>query len=437
VPDREILVVLDYLDPDALGGAARVALEESRVLARRGHSVTIVAGSRDDGEGTLEPGIRSIRYRYARAGERGPGFLPGALLGPAAAVGRRYGRRPDAVLLHQPLSAAVACLRPAIARAARLYHFHSPWAEEWHARRSRKDGRSGSPARLRRWIERAALRRADRVIVASRFMASRLASWHPGIPSARVEIVPWGVDVETFRPLGDRRTLREKLGLPAEKPIAITVRRLTRRMGLENLIEAAALLRVEIPDLLIIIAGEGELRGALEARIGALALRETVRLWGYARPDDLVDLYNAADLFVLPTAALEGFGLVTLEALACGLPVLGTPVGGTAEILSGLDGDLLFEDASPPAIARRIARFVREGWSGRFTRDAVRAFVLQNYTWERVADAIEAMMTARRGSGPAAGRSTEDSRSRHGSNLTNTVLGEPTGGTSGDSALPP
>ncbi|MBN1417864.1 MAG: glycosyltransferase family 4 protein [Planctomycetes bacterium] len=402
MPGREILVVLDYLDPEALGGAARVALEESRALARRGHRITIIAGSRSGGEISLAPGIRFVRYRYEQVGERGPGFLRGALLGPAAAPGRCPEARPDAVLLHQPLSGAIACLRPAIARPASVYHFHSPWAEEWQARRGRACGWIGWPALLRQWIERIALTRTDRVTVASRYMASRLAAWHPGLPVSRVDLVPLGVDVETFRPLGDPRAMRAKVGLPADRPIAITVRRLTRRMGLENLIEAAARLAIEIPDLLLIIVGEGELRPVLEEKIAGLGLGASVRMWGYARAEELIDLYNAADVFVLPTAALEGFGLVTLEALACGLPVLGTPIGGTAEILSRLDGDLLFDDASPQAIARKVSRFIREGWGARFSREAMRAFAVRDYAWDRVADALEGMIAARRGSRPPA-----------------------------------
>lgn len=122
-----------------------------------------------------------------------------------------------------------------------------------------------------------------------------------------------------------------------------------------------------------------------------LHLADHVRLIGFIPDDKLVSYYQAADLFVLPTVALEGFGLVTTEALACGVPVIGTPIGATPEILSGLDPRLLAAGTAPDALAAAILGFLEGDWAGELTPDRLRAYVAARYTWDRHVDAVEAV----------------------------------------------
>jgi len=137
-----------------------------------------------------------------------------------------------------------------------------------------------------------------------------------------------------------------------------------------------------------VIVGQGELRAHLEAQVAALGLGDRVHFAGFV-PDDLLPLYyQAADLFVLPTRSLEGFGLITLEALSCGLPVVGTPVGATPELLAQVDRRLILEGTSPDAIAVGIVRYfttVEE----RVAPEAVRDLVLAHYTWDTVVSRSE------------------------------------------------
>ena len=119
------------------------------------------------------------------------------------------------------------------------------------------------------------------------------------------------------------------MGLPEDKFILFTVRNLVPRMGLENLISAFEIVQSGRTDLLLIIGGEGPLEPALKEQTRQCGVEEFVRFVGYIPDEDLPSYYQMADLFILPTIELEGFGLVTVEALASGLPVLGTPVGGT------------------------------------------------------------------------------------------------------------
>jgi glycosyltransferase involved in cell wall biosynthesis len=127
-------------------------------------------------------------------------------------------------------------------------------------------------------------------------------------------------------------------------------------MGLDELLRAVAIVRENVPDVLLLIGGSGGLRRGLEAQAAGLGLGGHVRFLGFVPEARLAAHYQAADFFVLPTRELEGFGLVTVEALACGTPVLGTPVGATPEILGTVGADYIFEGPDARAIARDTAK---------------------------------------------------------------------------------
>ena len=163
-------------------------------------------------------------------------------------------------------------------------------------------------------------------------------------------------------------------------------------MGLENLLRAYSRLVQEEPDLFLVIGGRGRLEGALRALAAGLGLAGQVRFAGFIPEEDLPAYYQAADLFVLPTQALEGFGLITLEALACGLPVVATPVGATPEILGRFDPRFLAGGAGAEALAGGIRRglaIARQEGSALSSR--CRDFAAQNYDWERIVDRYEAL----------------------------------------------
>ena len=126
-------------------------------------------------------------------------------------------------------------------------------------------------------------------------------------------------------------------------------------MGLDTLIRALTFLRHSIPEFLLAIGGTGSRREELEELAQSLGLRDHVRFLGYLPDSDLPSYYQASDLFVLPTRELEGFGLIAVESLACGTPVLGTPVGAIPEILRPLDPSLLMRATTPEAMAESLA----------------------------------------------------------------------------------
>ncbi|MBI2708342.1 MAG: glycosyltransferase family 4 protein [Actinobacteria bacterium] len=201
------------------------------------------------------------------------------------------------------------------------------------------------------------LRGAQVVVAAGGYPADRAeAAARRGLP---VVVVPPGVDTERFRPLdaGQRRSARERLGLPATGPLVVGVSRLVPRKGFDVLIRAASVLRRDHPDLTVAVAGDGRDRRRLErlvARTGA-----PVRLVGRIGAADLPRLHGAADVFAMLCrdrwAGLEqeGFGIVFVEAAACGVPQVAGRSGGSHEaVVDGVTG-LVVDDSDDEAAAVR------------------------------------------------------------------------------------
>ncbi|HTJ95776.1 MAG TPA: glycosyltransferase family 4 protein [Pararobbsia sp.] len=235
-------------------------------------------------------------------------------------------------------------------------HFQGPWSDEGSLEGRRAGASIG--AAVKSLIERAVYRRSTRIIVlSSAFRDVLQASF--GIPDDVIRVIPGCVDVPRFAISTTRDAAREALGLPNDRPIVLTVRRLARRMGIEDLIESFRQVRHAVPDALLVIVGGGRLQHELAARVDQLGLHDHVRLLGRIDDDMLPLVYRAADLSIVPTVALEGFGLTTIESLAAGTPVLVTPVGGLPEAVSGLSPDLVLPNFGANALAAGIVDALR------------------------------------------------------------------------------
>jgi glycosyltransferase involved in cell wall biosynthesis len=228
-------------------------------------------------------------------------------------------------------------------------HFHGPWGLE-----SAAEGAGYASVVAKLALERIVYPRSSRLIVLSRAFATILEREY-GIANDRVRVVPGGVDVGRFAPTLTRDEAKSTLGWPTDRPIVLSVRRLVHAKGLENLIDAVTVIRSRVPDVLIIIAGTGPLAAELKRRVTERGLDEHVRFASFVPDRQLPTLYRAADLFVVPTIALEGFGLVVIEALACGTPVLVTPIAGLPEVITDLDAGLVLPGAGFADLARGIS----------------------------------------------------------------------------------
>lgn len=262
-----------------------------------------------------------------------------------------------------------------------IVHFHGPWAEE-----AMVEGSGRTSASARALIERTVYGRATRCIALSHAFATVLEQSY-GVAPDRIRVIPGGVDVDRFSPAAARENSRRILGWPPDRPVVLAVRRLVHRMGLDRLIVAVRSVRKSVPDALILIAGCGALASELEARIAAAGLQEHVRLLGYVEEERLPLMYQSADLSIVPTASLEGFGLVVVESLAAGTPVLVTPIGGLPEVVRGLAAELVLPDASAGAIADGLIAAL----TGRLRLPSPAAcsqFARDHYAWPKIAGRI-------------------------------------------------
>lgn len=220
-----------------------------------------------------------------------------------------------------------------------------PWVLTAHGR----DVRNLAMPRIRR-LTAPALRGASAIIAVSRYLAGELAA--SGLLTPQVEVIDMGVDTARFRP-GDRIAARESLGIPIEGPLIVAVGGLTERKNPERLVQAFARIRETRPDARLALVGQGPLADALRRRIAAMDLSDHVVLPGAVPNDAVVRWMTAADLLAIPST-VEPLGVVALEALACGRPVVATRVGGTAEVV-GAAGTLV-DPLDVGSIAAAIAR---------------------------------------------------------------------------------
>lgn len=388
-----ILVASDVSPYAVSGGSERVLREQTHGLARRGHRVHLLARE-VGGNGFREEAMEGVAItsfpvrprqdlRFALSSIRQPRILFQALQ-------RRVGF--DLINLHQPFS-ALGILASSQSRGVRtVYTFHSPAFLEFRLRQGATRKLTPLYALLLRWLEKFCLNKADRIVVLSRFSKSLLQK-HYGIGGDKVAVIPGGVDLERFTPKPEARpTLRAQLGCPPEVVLLLSVRNLVPRMGLDRLLHAMTEVAKTIR-VLLLIGGEGPMGGELKELAGRLGLGSSVRLEGYIPDEWLPTYYQAADFFLLPSKELEGFGLVAVEALACGTPVLGTPVGAIPEVLGKLQPDLLFDGTDPEAIARGIRDQLKRAQADprgyQVLRDRCRAYAVTRFGWDLSIDLLE------------------------------------------------
>lgn len=234
---------------------------------------------------------------------------------------------------------------------------------------------AAEPGRRRRVL--AAVERADRVFSVSSSLRDHLASL--GADPARIRVVGNGVDVDRFRPL-PRAEARRALRIPDDAPVLVSVGGLVERKGFHRVIDCLPRLREQMPGLRLLIVGgpspEGDMSQALRSQVARLGLEGCVTFVGHMPPDSLRLPLCAADVFVLATAN-EGWANVFLEAMACGLPVVTTRVGGNAEVVSDPALGILVPLGDGERLTAALAEALTRDWD----RARIRAHAETN-TWE-------------------------------------------------------
>jgi D-inositol-3-phosphate glycosyltransferase len=287
------------------------------------------------------------------------------------------------------LSGEVACLlRPQLAAG---------WAHIAHTlglvkNRSLAGGARPEPA-LRIGIEAEIAQQADLLVASTPDEADYLVTFYGATPD-RVVVVPPGVDLTSFRPL-DRVEARRKIGYSGG-PLLLFVGRLERLKGVEIAIHALALLSDRAhPDLRLMVLGEDSRdadeseKERLKAIASALGVRDRVDFLGSVAHHELPYFYSAADACVMPSYS-ESFGLVGLEAQACGCPVVASDVPGLRSVVRDEVSGYLIHGNDPAAYAERIGRLLADPeLAQQMGRHG--SLLAQRFSWNRTADRLETL----------------------------------------------
>jgi D-inositol-3-phosphate glycosyltransferase len=238
---------------------------------------------------------------------------------------------------------------------------------------------------------------ADRLVAATPLERAQMV-WLYGADASKIAVVPCGVDLDLFHPIPSEEA-KARLGLPQSRRIILFVGRIEPLKGIDTLLRAIALVAPEIPhwqdELSVIIIGGAPGAGADEAAAeldrlqrlrSELGIEELVTFQGAEDQDSLVYYYSAAEMVVVPSH-YESFGMVALEAMACGTPVVASKVGGLAfNVQDGRTG-FLVPERDPAALADRIRLLLSEPHLRQdLGAEAIRW--VSQYSWPSVADRI-------------------------------------------------
>lgn len=215
-----------------------------------------------------------------------------------------------------------------------------------------------------------------------------------GVPKGRTHVVHPGVDPVRFNPSIDAGDLRRRFA-PNDGLLLLTIGRLQRRKGHDVALAAVASLRERIPNLRYVIAGDGDERARLEQIVASHGLTDIVSFTGEVSAADLPRYMAACDVFLMPNrddnGDVEGFGIVFLEAAACGKPVIGGRSGGVAEAIADGATGLLVDGTDRESVAAAIECLARSEPLRRRFGSAGRQRVLRSFTWDAAAATVAAV----------------------------------------------
>lgn len=243
---------------------------------------------------------------------------------------------------------------------------------------------------------RRALRRATAVSTISRYTMQRLIML--GVPDARIRLMYPGLHPEKWAPRSGTNPLVSELGLEGKR-VLLTVSRLIPRKGHDMVLKALPKVLEAVPNAVYLIVGDGPERSRLERLADKLQVRSSVRFVGSIDNSATFDYYHCCDVFVMPNRRMpngdiEGFGLVFLEANACGKPVLGGASGGAVDaIIDGETGFLVTPDRVHE-ITDRLILLLTNPDLARGMGEAGRARVHQSFTWAHCGDALREVITS-------------------------------------------
>lgn len=340
--------------PRIIGGLARHVDGLSRALASMGHEVHVV--TLDFPGAPAEESSGSLYVHRVAVGVPAPTFHTWVLLfnhffeKRAGQLAKQYGR-PDVVHIHDWLTVSGGVAIKQLLRVPLVMTFHSTESSRSSSSRSPESSMVGG-------LEWWGSYEAARVVAVSDWMRSEVVSEFK-IPPEKAVSIPNAVDVAKFEKQVDVAAARSRWHVGPEDKLATAVGRLTSQKGFDDLIRAYPRIRRSVPNARLLVVGDGYMRGQLEALAEKEKVKGATTFAGFVSDPDLVDAVKASDVVVVPSR-FEPFGIIALEAMAAGVPVVVSKVGGLAEIVDDYVDGLEVEPNNPDSIADATVRVLSD-----------------------------------------------------------------------------
>jgi glycosyltransferase involved in cell wall biosynthesis len=248
---------------------------------------------------------------------------------------------------------------------------------------------------IQRPILQTALQQADRILAISGYTRDRLLQ-EQNLDPAKIFLLPCTLDASCFQIAPKPQHLLDRYGLKAEQPIILTVARLDRSeryKGYDQILRALPKIKQQIPEVHYLLVGKGSDRPRIEQMIAQLNLKECVTLTGFIPDEEIGDHYNLCDVFAMPSKG-EGFGIVYLEALACGKPTLGGDRDGAVDALCHGELGVLVDPDDVEAIAQSLMQILNKTYSHPllYQPEKLRQKVIEYYGFERFEQTLATLL---------------------------------------------
>lgn len=379
------------------GGMNVYVRDLSREFSRRGVEVDVYTRSQDPSLARIDHSLADHgRVFHIKAGPEQPYnkndvyFHLEEFVGNVESFRERY----DIIYSHYWLSG--------IAAASLRHYWRIPYVQMFHTLAEMKNRVAQTPAERdtdqRLNCEGEIMRSADRLVAATPLEKNQMM-WAYGAPPNKIDIVPPGVDLDRFRPTS-RDKAKQQLDVPVEHNLILFVGRIQPLKGIDILLKALALVKAQEPRLvenvcLSVIGGDPNPDSELEQREfdrlkelrTSLKIDDLVTFLGAKDQDKLVHYYTAAEMVVMPSH-YESFGMVAIEAMACGTPVVASDVGGLSfSIEDGFNG-FLVPGRDPRALADKLSLLLKYPALRDQLGEQARLWV-QRYSWAHIADEVQ------------------------------------------------
>ena len=222
-------------------------------------------------------------------------------------------------------------------------------------------------------------------LICNSYNSSRLVNQLGFAEHNKCNVLHPGVDITKFVPAEKNASFRDKLGWGQDKLVLLTVGRLQRRKGQDFMLKAMPELLKQMPNLHYAVVGRGECEAELRECIQELQLQNSVTLHTNLNDDELIQAYQQCDVFILPNRTIhndiEGFGMVLVEAQACGIPVIAGDSGGTAETLVQGETGYVIDCSDSASISAELPKVITQCLN--FKSGHIRAYAAQRFNWEK------------------------------------------------------